>query len=117
MRKAFSTVLVLAAISALLSMVLVALTTAASARNVREYQCGPVSVTASILKDAGLPVAYQIIIERKLADLPDGARRFESGTFVFREIDDPIAYFLNGKRYRCKEIPDAPTTPTDEPKR
>ena len=78
----------------------------AHARNVRDYQCGKTQITAAITKDTGTPVAYQITITRPLADLPKNRHPITSGTFVFKEIDDPVGYFVNGKRYKCKEIPE-----------
>jgi hypothetical protein len=103
MRKAISTVL---------SVVLVALATSAHARNVRDYQCGPSRISVAIVKDTGIPYGYQITIERKWTDVSKTQKVTSSGTFIFDGIEDPIAYLLNGKRYKCKEIP--PFDATDD---
>ena len=52
------------------------------------------------------PVGYQVSIELRWSELPKGHKITSSGAFVFEGIEEPIGYFLNGKKYRCKEIPD-----------
>jgi hypothetical protein len=75
----------------------------AHAGNCRNYQCGEVKVQACLYKEDGKVAGEEVAIQ-----IPNnfnnkiGREQWTSGTFLYNGIEEPIAYFIKGKRYKCK---------------
>ena len=78
----------------------------AYAGNCRNYRCGKVEVQACLYKEDGKVAGEQIAIQiPNDFDNKVGREQWTSGTFYYNGIEDPIGYFIKGKRYKCQELP------------
>jgi hypothetical protein len=87
--------------------------------NSKFYKCGDVEVVLAIAKNAGNVLGRNVWFKVKLrgpAELADQTpiHRVTGGTIVFREIDEPIAFYRNGKQYKCKLYDEGFSDPDDQ---
>ena len=88
--------------------------------NSKFYKCGDVEVALAIAKDSGKVLGRNVWFKvrlrgpAELAEGPPPIHRVSGGTIVFREIDEPIAFYRNGKQYKCKLYDEGFSDPDNE---
>src|SRR5215471_15667538 len=77
-------------------------TNTARAMNSFYYECGDdTEVALAIAKDTGKVLGTNVWIKIRLRGKQPDVKRVVGGTIVFREIDDVIAFYRNGKKIEC----------------
>jgi hypothetical protein len=87
-------------------------TNTARAMNSFYYKCGDdTEVALAIAKDTGKVLGTNVWIKIRLRGEQPDVKRVVGGTIVFREIDDVIAFYRNGKKIECKKYADGFSDP------
>jgi hypothetical protein len=82
------------------------LATSAQAGNCRLYLCGKTKVHVCLYKEEGKVAGDEVTITTPSENLKFSKdKMLTSGTFLYKDIETPVGYFVNGKKYKCKQNP------------
>jgi hypothetical protein len=71
----------------------------------QDLECGDdTEVALAIAKDTGKVLGTNVWIKIRLRGKQPDVKRVVGGTIVFREIDDVIAFYRNGKKIECTTV-------------